>query len=667
MSATQKLSFPTVLKVHLHSFSLYKLKPNLDLEFPAGVFCLAGANGLGKTTFLATLNYGLTGIVPNLSANFLASSDYYQDNYRDRAFSKKFFDGRITDKDRTNAAISIVLQAGNLQFEIKRYLFDYEGLAYLHVVNIDSGELEYKGGEESLEQNELAYQRLMCDAIGLIGFEQYVFLQHFVLTFDESRRLLLWDSEALNEALYLCIGADYNNARKASELTRAMDKFGSRARNTQFQASNVRARIETIQREFAKTATTSNDEAETTPEEVEASHRALVKEADKLHRRVVEKQREVRDCDLQWIERSSKLTALQSEFEREFTRRVETRSQIHFHPTISATISENRCAICHSPGVADSVQSEIDNTQCPLCNSPLPPQTPDEDARLNISRLDIAVGQARDKLREVLQAKERLSKELEASEDSEQGALAQLQAFEVSNTRMLKEINKNQTQSHSNDIASTISRLEVEFAELTKKKEEQYAERDEKRKQLLVLQKGLKRAYAAAEEDFVPLLQELASAFLGIDLQVAMEARTSISDFGLALVLSVRGTPRREDTQLSESQRFFLDIALRMALVQYISASDSKAELLIDTPEGSLDIAYEARAGSMFAQFVRSGHNMFMTANINSSQLLLELARECGSSLMTLSRMTTWTELSDVQAGAESLFNKAFSAIEAQM
>lgn len=664
MSTSPKLSFPTVLRVQLHRFSLYKLTPNLSFDIPKGVFCLAGANGLGKTTFLATLNYGLTGMVPNLTSNFLASIDYYQDNYRDRTFTRKFFDGRIAPKDRDDAAISLVLHVGNLEIKLKRHLFDYEGLANLQIINTSTGEVEYQGNEDTNELNEVTYQRFICAAIGLIGFEQYVFLQHFVLTFDESRRLLLWDSEVLNEALYLCIGADYANARKASELTRAMDKANSRARNTQFQASNVRARIETIQKEFAKTINTTEQEDELTPEEVAANHQSLEKAVEKLRQRVREKQRALRDCDLQWIDRSSKLSSLQAEFEREFTRRIETRSQIHFHPTISATLSEDRCAICHSPGVGSTVQGEIDHGQCPLCNSVLPPQSPDEDTRQGIARLDMAVAKARDQLREIMQVKERLVSELEASELSEQGGTAQLQEFEAANARLLHEMNNSQ----SADItANTLQRLETEFAELLKQKEKQYADRDEKRKQLMVLQKELKRAYAAAEEDFVPLLQELASAFLGIDLQVAMEARTSLSDFGLALVLSVRGTPRREDNQLSESQRFFIDIALRMALVQYISAPTSKAELLIDTPEGSLDIAYEARAGSMFAQFVRSGHNMFITANINSSQLLLELAKECGGNLMTLSRMTTWAELSDVQALAEGLFNQAYSAIEAQM
>jgi hypothetical protein len=126
----------------------------------------------------------------------------------------------------------------------------------------------------------------------------------------------------------------------------------------------------------------------------------------------------------------------------------------------------------------------------------------------------------------------------------------------------------------------------------------------------------------------------------------------------------MRNSTRRKDYQLSESQKFFLDIALRMALAQYMSRQGSPAPLFVDTPEGSLDIAYESRAGEMFAQFVKDGNSIMMTANINSSELLLKLAAECGRHRMTINRMTSWTELSDVQLKEEPLFHRAYEAIE---
>jgi hypothetical protein len=52
-----------------------------------------------------------------------------------------------------------------------------------------------------------------------------------------------------------------------------------------------------------------------------------------------------------------------------------------------------------------------------------------------------------------------------------------------------------------------------------------------------------------------------------------------------------------------------------------------------------------------------------MTANLNSSQLLLALARRCGQQHMQLVRMTDWAELSDVQKEESGLFELAYSEI----
>ena len=60
MSKRKTLNLPKLLNVSLNDFSLYSLTPNIELTIGDGVFCLAGANGLGKSTFLNAVNYALT-------------------------------------------------------------------------------------------------------------------------------------------------------------------------------------------------------------------------------------------------------------------------------------------------------------------------------------------------------------------------------------------------------------------------------------------------------------------------------------------------------------------------------------------------------------------------------------------------------------------------------
>src|SRR5207237_7942840 len=48
----------------------------------------------------------------------------------------------------------------------------------------------------------------------------------------------------------------------------------------------------------------------------------------------------------------------------------------------------------------------------------------------------------------------------------------------------------------------------------------------------------------------------------------------------------------------------------RYSLAQHMRGSAGGATLYIDTPEGSLDVAYESRAGERFADFVDAAHDL---------------------------------------------------------
>lgn len=210
----------------------------------------------------------------------------------------------------------------------------------------------------------------------------------------------------------------------------------------------------------------------------------------------------------------------------------------------------------------------------------------------------------------------------------------------------------------------SLSLYAEQLAAVDREKDTAYSHREQLKEQLVDLQKQLEQHYLQAEQDFVPRFADLAHRFIGMPLNVQLDARPS-SD--VKLVIEVRGTPRRQQQQLSESQRFFLDIALRMALTQHMSDPVSQGGMFIDTPEGSLDIAYEKRAGDMLAMFAERGHPILMTANLNSSQLLLALAHRCGRTKMRLCRMTDWSELTTVQREEEALFDQAYSEIEKAM
>ena len=80
------------------------------------------------------------------------------------------------------------------------------------------------------------------------------------------------------------------------------------------------------------------------------------------------------------------------------------------------------------------------------------------------------------------------------------------------------------------------------------RKAEQTQRRDEAQRELRKLQRDLVASYSVAEETFVPAFTRLAEQFLGLTLDVELEARKN----DVQLLLTVQGTQRRAEDALSE-------------------------------------------------------------------------------------------------------------------
>ena len=341
--------------------------------------------------------------------------------------------------------------------------------------------------------------------------------------------------------------------------------------------------------------------------------------------------------------------------------RVLRASSAHYHPVVIEAVEHSACEVCGSSG--DQVRSVVDaalsSAMCPLCTSPITPagaaDTEDRE-RLLAQANDFAA--ASKSTEEAQAAVARYVAELDGVTQRVVASRQRLDAYQADNTAALA-----RTGADGATIAGAQSGLKSEIADLMRQKDEALTRRDEAKVGLDSLRRALSGRFAEMENEFVPLLQDLAFEFLGVPLQVDLERR----NHSLGLSLTLHGSQRTTADTLSESQRFFVDIALRMAFARKLSSGGSPATLYVDTPEGSLDIAYEGRAGRLFGKFAEGSDRLVMTANINTSRLLLELASRCGSANMDLVRMTSWTDLTPIQEEAQDEFELAYSQVEAEL
>lgn len=652
MIESQKLNFPVLSNVWLKSFSLFSLQPDISVEIQRGVTCIAGANGLGKSTFLAAINFGFTGIVTDPKRDFQSVQEYYNYSFD---YSADFFSGRIQEIDRELSAVILEFHIGDDEYRLSRPVFRPDELDELKVIRNNEIIFDLENSERSTLEANKEYKKLVSESTDLDSFEQFVFMQHVVFTFDEGRRLLLWDKRALNQALHISFGSDPAKASKADNIYREMERAASLARNANWQASTVAKEIDLLREAFEDT----NSDLDV--EDFLSTHKQIEKKASLAGEKFESKRQAVEDARLEWMEASAKVATLEEMYEFQFNERLTGRHHLEMHPVILAFTENSMCGLCGSQeiDVEKEVLGKIRSGVCPLCGSGINDTGIDQEVLVELRNIDNELKSAKQSLAQGSHKLKRLEEEKKACDKEVQLALKRLSYFEKENEKLLTQFGTG-----VNNFNLAFNTKQEELQKHLDRKKEKYTERDRLREEYLILQRELQARYVEAEKDFVPLLRNLGELFLGLDLDVRIDLSQSATDPGLNLTIDLEGQIRRQAHQLSESQRFFLDIALRMALAQYCSEKNSTATLFIDTPEGSLDIAYEARAGMMFGDFVKNGHDILMTANINSSEILRKLARSCGRSWMTIHRMTRWAELSDVQAQGETLFSRALEEIE---
>jgi len=644
----QPFKLPVIRAVRLSDFDLYKKQPNAEVTIEKPVFCLIGANGLGKSTFLSTLNFGITGAIPDPDRTFRSANEYRVEASKSTR-AKDYFSGRISETKRPLATVTVELAWESTTIVITRYLCSEDGACRMEITRGKDVEVL---STESGDDVEKGYQMEVLRETNIPNFAQFTFLFHFVLTFDEGRHLIMWDDRAITTALYLAFGSDDAAAAEAEKLGRSMERESSRARNVRFAAKAVKDKIKQLERILEGGESDSAGEAELI-ERFEAMTKAVQNAANMVRNKAAEREA----ADLQWADISASVTDKQMQYRQLFAERVGGVNVIEYHPAVRSSISQDCCAVCQTHGVGSGIEERVLRSECPLCASIITQQPEGNQILERLKDLDAEILELRKELENILLLRQRLGPEHSSAEDSLLAARTALEFFLEGDGNKLS-LEKPQGSAWLNQEVGNFSK---EYDRLNKQAKDHRKKRDEIHNELRQVEKNLRERYDRASETFVPRFRQLAEQFIGLPIDVDIEQRTGAEAAGFRLKLTIDGQLRLSAERLSESQRFFVDIALRMALSESITGGASS--LLIDTPEGSLDIAYEARAGQMFDTFARAGNYILMTANLRSSELLVNLAHLRGKAGMSIVRMTEWAELTDVQAAEEVRLDKAFKVI----
>jgi len=126
----KKYHFPNITKIEINNFSLFKKTQHISLDNTKHVFCLAGANGLGKSTFITIINYALTGIVKKADTDFSWYKSIPGFYSKSKNFAADYFDGRVEESDRDLAEVTMHFHVHETAYKITRGFFEPDELRH---------------------------------------------------------------------------------------------------------------------------------------------------------------------------------------------------------------------------------------------------------------------------------------------------------------------------------------------------------------------------------------------------------------------------------------------------------------------------------------------------------------------------------------------------------
>lgn len=643
------VSLPLLEYLHVENYGMFPgtpEEPGLRVTFEPGLTLILGANGLGKTT-LVTMLYricaGPFDIAGLATARTLGTKAL--DASRLPVTATRMFASRVVDNAGTSTA-TLRMRLGDSEVQVTRSLNNLR-LAAL-----------YCDGEE-LQTSEDRYQQLVVELAGLPSFGEWILLLRYLTFYFEDRRALVWDSRAQYQVLRLLL------------LSMPLaDAWARKEREVLELDSRVRNLTNTLNKEEGEEERALRKVRDKTSilEEVNALEARLKKTSPQLEGlsdQLADAEAERHRC---------RLRALTVEQEYDTAYRALERLQLarisNAFPSGSETarylitllLSDGRCRTCGNevPEFATDLDTRLREHHCVICASPLDRHGKSdrrlarqiEEASASLAGLEVALSSARHTREQAEVTYEALLTNFQLLEAEVSESRARLRV-------LVSRLPPDERHLHgqSLEIKSLRGRLNVHKRKL----EVERGEYDALVKKDMVLIAKESRRIIDAFERFAEgfLLESCRLAWNPQRLRVGQTGPLiELPAFEVEMSGSNFPSPVRRSgpDQVSESQREFIDLAFRMALLAI--ATESKAgTLVIDAPESSLDTVFSQRAAEVLSRFSDPGsrNRLIITSNLVEGGLVPDLVRLAGIESATSGRVVDLFELAVPTAATREL------------
>lgn len=627
----------------------------LHWELKPGVNAVIGGTSLGKTTFIYALQYGIFEKMV-LNAGERIEREFFKDRLTNRSPEK------IKEDPPT---VEVEFSVAGSSFLVKRDLL--------------TGAL-LDASCDGILLNGAKYRDSLAEKVGLHqDFASLARLQSHLLFFGEDRYLLAWDNLIQNELLNLLLSdhATYVHLNKLWDETESAD---SEARNISAQASRLEKDINKISR------SSNVRELERRGQMKALAANRVSREAQLagLQRELREEQRKLATQDAE-VERTHadfqlKLHSLETEVSADLDEGLLT-AALAATPTIASvrhaleaffqTPDDRPCPCCGRSGLSSSIAklakeaaTAARNGHCIVCSKEMVSRaTAKRRSQPQSGPTDTSAA----KLRTVLFKREQTKSRLDSLRREETDILSAL--------AKAREAELTYLQKHP---ASPVEPLRITIKELRSRQKSAERRRDKK---LAELRKGLTATNAAfkrIQSNIAKAFSKYATLYLDepCDVELLKERELpgkrgpQVKAPHAAFFPVVSRQTRPSALALSEAQRSFIDLAFRMAVIDVWHQQTGKTmTMIVETPEGAVDLAYMDRVATMLRTFSIQGHTLIVTTNLNNEFFLPELLAVHQKN-QRMQRILNLIELGrphKVQKAHHKHFKKILRAVEAHL
>lgn len=613
------IQFPIIRRLDVRGYELFRNEKSEGIahRFDRGVHAIVGINGLGKTTLLTMLYRALVGPYDQSKRDDagLLSSKHELSDWRPRGF----FRDRVADR-AANATVEIDVAFGKSLVTVKRKLTNLE------VVHLALDQAPVEASQDN-------YAKIVLSLSGAATYFDFYAILRYLVFYLEDRVELVWDRRSQFDMMRVLL-FDTQAAKRASEAYDAAQSADSEFRTMRTIVNNDTKELAKLEAARGQTQASEYRALQVALSEAETRdfEQATAIEAARRKTEATRLSREKALLDMQEARSAVELEE-QAHYQHLFPDLGETARHVFLN-----LLGGGACFVCgnRSTDATDYLREKLDQHRCPICDSESEVQekvvSPAQFSKARLARLRVIA----DRLRTSISS---LTSEIDEGEREFAELVERREADGEDLQRLRYDIAKFGPTTIPDE--AEIEGLKSSIATGRKQMDAALAEREKWEGTYGRIVARQKDKIEEATEEIRRRFRYFAGAVLAetCELVAAHESRAIGQEgrkfdfpyFEVAMTSGVFDqTPaaRDEASAVSESQREFLDIAFRLALISAVTGSKSDSMLVLETPESSLDSLFVFKAGEAFRRYAEypKRNNVFIAStNLNNEEMLSAL------------------------------------------